>query len=380
LHVAQISFFLDPLQRTPADILRDWWPLVDAAEMVVEAGARVSVIQACGQHLDLTQRGVSYYFVRPDEGASRIGRSSRFRQLLANLQADVFHVHGLGFTADVLDLATVVAPRPIFIQDHASKVPRFWRRPALRRGLAAAAGISFCSLEQSVPFVEAKLISRQTSVAQIPETSSRFTPGDRQLARRATGVFGEPAVLSVGHLDENKDPLTVLEGISAAVDRLPGLQLWCCYGKAPLDVQVRARIAADPRLLGRVHLLGRMTHAMIEQMMRAADLFVQGSHREGSGCALVEALACGLPPVVTDIPSFRALTANGAVGALWPCGDARSLGDALVSVASQPNSRTLVEAHFQSELSCNAVGRKLIATYEGLRGARQGAAAEAVTG
>jgi glycosyltransferase involved in cell wall biosynthesis len=250
----------------------------------------------------------------------------------------------------------------------------------LRRGLAAAAGISFCSLEQSVPFTEAKLISRHTHVAQIPETSSRFTPGDRQLARRTTGVFGEPAVLSVGHLDENKDPLTVLEGISAAVDRLPGLQLWCCYGKAPLDARVRARMAADPRLLGRVHLLGRLAHPMIEQMMRAADLFVQGSHHEGSGCALVEALACGLPPVVTDIPSFRALTANGSVGALWPCEDARRLSDALVAAASQPNARALVEAHFQSELSCGAVGRRLIALYESLCGGMQAAAAEAAAG
>ena len=62
--------------------------------------------------------------------------------------------------------------------------------------------------------------------------------------------------------------------------------------------------------------------------MRAADVFVLGSHREGSGYSLIEALACGLPPVVTDIPSFRSLTAAGAVGALWPCGDARALGDA----------------------------------------------------
>ena len=52
--------------------------------------------------------------------------------------------------------------------------------------------------------------------------------------------------------------------------------------------------------------------------MRAADLFVLGSHREGSGYSLIEALACGLPPIVTDIPSFRSLTGAGVVGALWP--------------------------------------------------------------
>src|SRR4051812_2633596 len=102
MHVAQISFFLDPLQRTPADILRDWWPLVDAAEMVVEAGARVSVIQACSENQELTQRGVSYHFMRPDAGVTRLGASSRFARQLADLRPDVLHVHGLSFGADVL--------------------------------------------------------------------------------------------------------------------------------------------------------------------------------------------------------------------------------------------------------------------------------------
>ena len=45
--------------------------------------------------------------------------------------------------------------------------------------------------------------------------------------------------------------------------------------------------------------------------MQAADLFVLGSHREGSGYSLIEALACGLPPVVTDIHAFRTLTGCG---------------------------------------------------------------------
>ena len=43
LHVAHIGFFLDPLERTPADILREWWPLVDCAEMVAQTGITAPV-------------------------------------------------------------------------------------------------------------------------------------------------------------------------------------------------------------------------------------------------------------------------------------------------------------------------------------------------
>jgi glycosyltransferase involved in cell wall biosynthesis len=167
-------------------------------------------------------------------------------------------------------------------------------------------------------------------------------------------------------LDANKDPLTILAGVSAAARRLPNLRLHCCFGDAPLLQAVKDRIAADPQLNGRVSLLGRVPHERIELLMRASDMFVLGSHREGSGYSLIEALACGLPPVVTAIPSFRSLTGGGAVGRLWPCGDHHALCEALHSIARSLGSamRDTVRAHFNRELSFAALGLKLAAMYE----------------
>jgi glycosyltransferase involved in cell wall biosynthesis len=100
--------------------------------------------------------------------------------------------------------------------------------------------------------------------------------------------------------------------------------------------------------------------------MRAADVFVLGSHHESTGFALIEALACGVFPVVTDIPSFRSMTAAGTVGKLWPCGDSHALADALQSVVPALNSgtRARMRAHFERELSIDAMGSKLVAMYE----------------
>ena len=368
MHVAQISFFLDPQRRTPAQILCDWWVLVYVAEMVARRGARVTVVQACCESRQVTQNGVVYHFVSPERGQSSISAGGNFAPLIRELKADVFHVHGLGFPHDVFTLAGLAPDTPIFLQDHADRVPRIWRRSALRRGMSVAAGISFCALAQAQPFVSARLIHQQTALFEICEASSSFSPGDREGARRITGVYGDPAALWVGNLDANKDPLTVLAGVSAAVQQLPNLQIWCCFATPALLPQVRSRVDNDPRLKGRVHLLGKVPHERMEQHMRAADIFVLGSHREGSGVALIEALACGLPPVVTDIPSFRMLTSNGSIGALWPCEDAQRFCDALQSTAALPRggARTAVRRHFDRELSCDAVGQKLLIAYETL--------------
>lgn len=365
MRVAQISFFVDPEGREPLELLRAWESLVDVARAATSAGARVTVIQANLRADSIVRDDVDYRFVRPDPVTHSIVHTQEFAALLQAIEPDVLHVHGLGFPADVLALHRHSPLTPILLQDHANRPPRMWRRRVWRNAFSVAAGVAFCAETQAQPFIAERLLGANARIFAIPESTSRFAPGDRAQARRLTGLTGAPCVLWVGHLNHNKDPLTVLDGISRAVGELPELQLWCCYGVAPLLGEVRARIERDPRLHGRVHLLGRVEHETVQQLMRAADLFVLGSHREGSGYSLIEALACGVSPVVTDIPSFRALT-NGTIGRLWPCGDSSQLSTALLAAAaeSSPDTRARVRAHFDRELSLAAVGRKLVAAYE----------------
>ena len=365
LQVAQISFFNDPEGRSPEQLLEAWPTLADFAEAASRSGIQISVVQACAHSHTLVRDGVRYYFL-PFGDAQTIRENAALGELLRSLAPHVLHVHGLGFPREVLALTTLAPGVPIVLQDHASRPPRIWRRTSWRREMSAVAGVSFCAREQARPFVDAGVLHPDVPVYAIPESTSRFAPGDREEARRTTQVTGEPAILWVGHLDTNKDPLTVLEGISAATRTLPRLQMFCCFGTAPLLREVQNRITTDPALHGRVRLLGRVPHERVEHLMRAADLFVLGSHRESTGYSVIEALACGLPPVVTDIPSFRSLTGAGAVGMLWPSNDANALCEALRSVAARvgPEMRAAVRAHFERELSFDSLGLRLAAMYE----------------
>ncbi len=369
MHVAQVGFYLDPRHRGPLELLRDWPSLVDIAEAVAGSVRRLSVVQACAQAASVTQRGVSYHFVPSAQAAApRSAESARNEAIVdcvLDLHPDVIHVHGLDFSDAVIALARRLPKTPILLQDHASRLPRIWRRRLWRRGAACAAGIAICARDQLAPYWSAGLLPAALQVFEIPESSSRFTPGDAAQARGVTALSGDPAVLWVGRLDANKDPLIVLEALRRVTARLPGIELWCAYGSTDLLQEVRRQVDADPLLRPRVHLLGAVPHKQVELLMNAADLYVSASHREGSGYALIEALACGLPPVVTDIPSFRALTGGGSVGALWSCGDADELAAGLIKAAGWPReaARAQVRAHFNKELSFEAVGRKLATAY-----------------
>ena len=371
MHVAQINFLPAPKGLSHDEVLQRWHSLVDIAEVVARGGTRVTVVQAAARDDRLTRNGIDYHFVDIRGLLGTTGRGRRFARLLADIKADVLHVNGLDFAGDAVAASQGLPRPPILVQDHASRPPRWWRRAQWRHSYAAVSGVAFTALEQAQPFSAAGLFGPHVQLFAIPESSSRFTPGSRVDARVKTGLYGDPCVLWVGHLSPGKDPLTVLEGVAQAASKLPDLQLWCAFGSAALFDEVERRIEQDPQLRGRVHLLGKVAHTHVEALMQSADVFVSGSHAEGSGYALLEALACGVVPVVTDIPSFRALTANGEVGKLWPRGDAMRLAAALIDVAVSRPSREQVRAHFDATLSFAAVGRQWADAYAQVHDDRQ---------
>lgn len=363
MHVAMVNFLPAPLGASPEEVFAHWRSLADIAEIVVRGGTRVTVVQMADSDDQLERAGVTYRFVATG-GARRAGQlGRRAARVVAGLGVDALHVHSLAYARHAMAVSRALPSLPILLQDHADGVPWGWRRLPWRRWYGAASGIVFTSVAQAEPFARKRLFPRDTPIFAIPESSSRFTPGDRATARAATGLRGDPCVVSVGHLAPGKDPMSMLDGVAQAAERLPGLRLYCAFGTAPLMPEVRARIEGDPRLATRVKLLGNVPHAAVESLLRAADVFVSASLAEGSGYALLEALACGAFPVVTDIPAFRAITANGGVGRLWPRGDATALADALIAAVEQGVDRGAVRAHFDSTLSFDALGARWAGAY-----------------
>jgi glycosyltransferase involved in cell wall biosynthesis len=239
------------------------------------------------------------------------------------------------------------------------------RSALYRAGLGAADGVLFSVREQAASWRAASVIGPGQPVYEVLESSRRLRPIPRAQARAVSGLRGNPALLWVGRLNANKDPLTVLAGFEQALPQLPGARLAMTYLTADLLPEVQARLAASPALAERVDLLGCLPYERMAALLSAADMFVLGSHREGSGYALIEAIACGAVPVVTDIPSFRAITAGGRLGRLWPPGDARALAAALVELgrADLGPTRAAMAEHFERELSWDAIGRRALAIY-----------------
>ena len=85
-----------------------------------------------------------------------------------------------------------------------------------------------------------------------------------------------------------------------------------------------------------MRVLGPVTDAELDDLYRAADLFALPSTKEGFGLAVLEALAAGLPAVVSDLDVFRTYLADGDSALMAPVGDHAALAAALVRAAASP--------------------------------------------
>jgi glycosyltransferase involved in cell wall biosynthesis len=370
MHVAHVNI-VRPRGRSGPDALLDAWPtLGNVAGAVARAGSTVTVIQPFHRAAEITHGNVRFRFIAEPALPGRATGCMPWRlaQAVRDCDADVIHINGLDFPLHIRALCEL--GRPVLVQDHGSNADV---RPRRRRwGLAKAAGVAFTGLRQADPFAARGCFADGTRIFAIPESSTWFGPGDQEAARGATGLHGDPVILWVGRLVPNKDPLTILDAVAAALPALPRLQLWCCFHEQPLLSAVEARLARAPDLAAHVHLLGRVPHGRIELLCRAADFFMLASRREGSGYALIEAIACGTTPIVSDIPSFRHLTAEGRIGALVPLGDSDGFARALVGLVCQPRDmlRQAAIDHFNKNLSFDALGRALCDCYAVLLGVR----------
>lgn len=99
------------------------------------------------------------------------------------------------------------------------------------------------------------------------------------------------------------------------------------------------RLAGELGLAECVNLVGNVPHADLPGYLRAADIYVSASHSDGTSSSLLEAMATGLLPVVSDIEANTPWICDGVSGLLFKVGDPTSLASALERAVASPDLR-----------------------------------------
>lgn len=216
-----------------------------------------------------------------------------------------------------------------------------WNRRSwyLRTGMAS--GVAAQNLDMMRDFFSSRFFRHKCRYIPSGVDTKCYRPIEHTQLHLREQLGLQPETLLVGcvaHLVPVKGHPTLLR----AVPKVPGLHLLLA-GK-PLDEQYTAslkQMALDLQIADRVHFLGDVRD--VPSLLNELDFFVLPTwaqwRMEGCPVALLEAMACGLACVASDIPGSRDVVEHGQSGWLVPPEDEVALAEALNKLGSSPELR-----------------------------------------
>lgn len=294
--------------------------------------------------------------IRPSVGIIEMGKTMtgndyalpfRLAHILRSRKIDIVQSHDWGTLLETAAAATLAGTNMIHMAHgptaHYPREDR-WRalKGTIRRKLEwVACAKSRCAIavshivrqelieEIGIPARKVALIHNGIHLTSAPA-------GDLTAKRHQLGLLPDDLVLvAVGRLAEIKNYRLLLEALARAIREAPTLKL-IMVGDGPERSNLEATVAR----LGvseRVHLLGE--RADVGDWLALGDVFVLPSYYEGISIALLEAMAAGLPAVVTRVGGNPEVVADRESGLLVDSGDTEGFARALVVMFREPPLR-----------------------------------------
>lgn len=255
----------------------------------------------------------------------------------AQRDAEIDHIHSqwIHSGGTVAMYGAWLLGKPFSFTGHAADL--FRNRAALKDKIQRAKFIICISEFHRRFFLQNGARPEQLHIAYCGIDTSHFTP------RRRTRAPGEPLhILSSGRLVDKKGFDVLIDACAQLEAR--GYAFRCTIaGSGPLEGDLRARITAAG-LDARITLTGdALKQEDIPAFMYSGDVYclpcvwAKDNDVDGLPQMLMEAMACGLPPVSTDLVGIPDLVIDGETGLLVQPEDTGALADALMRLGNDPD-------------------------------------------
>lgn len=218
----------------------------------------------------------------------------------------------------------------------------------------------YVAVSRHVAEVHARLCGIPASQMSVIHNGVEIPRSRAQPVRREDEPF---RILFVGRLTAQKRP----QDLVAAVSQLPQDKQQRLIVDVLGDGELRATLQqqiADNQLSQVIHLHGYRSD--VEDWMTQADLLVLPSAWEGLPNVVLEAMACGLPVIASDVDGVAEVLDDGSSGWLVPAGDVTALSAAIDRVTDDAELRQVVSARAFEDVQQRFCWDKTIRDYDHL--------------
>jgi len=360
---------------------KDW--LGQEAEYVAAAldrrhpGSDVSIHIMYPIDAEVESNGVTWYATKPPNFMLHRyfyqGKqwSRRWMKKILDWKPDLIHwqMNSYAYTFHLAARGFVKADIPYVYQHHGPYLARKKRLLAVLKfpNRRAERGI-YLTKHHEKEYREGLGLDESKNVIIPVGYDPKFRLLDREKCRQKTGFKGDPTLFWCAGMSKRKDPIILLKAFERVVKDYPSAHFYLA-GYGPLDDELKALVASSELLSKHATLLGYVNNDDVPEMSNASDIFVMGSYGEGFAVASMEAMACGLFPVLTTIPCFIEQTHNGKLGHLFDPGDLDGCTECLRKAIGDVEHRESVRKQLPeivSKMTWEYSADRLVDLYEGV--------------
>lgn len=254
-----------------------------------------------------------------------------FGRLLREKQFDVLHAHFASPGAEWAYMATRVAHIPFTFTAHGSDI--FRRPPEAFSAISKAALATITVSNFNKEFIRSVLAVDAERIHVIPcgIDVGLFRPDDDSRRRRDA----VPQLITVARLAPEKDYGTLLAAYAELRRRGWQFKAWI-VGSGPEHERLLA-VRSELGLDDIVDFCGSRGAVEVRDLLRMSDAFCLSSTSETLGVVYLEAMACGLPVVGTDVLGVSEAVCAGETGSLVGPSQPRAFADAIEKLLQDPD-------------------------------------------
>ncbi len=220
-------------------------------------------------------------------------------------------------------------------------------RPFLVKALNSASKIFSVSNSLKKHVVNLGIEKNKITVVGNGVDTEKFYPLEQQIMREKLGLNKtEKVLITVGGLVERKGFHRVLEIMPQLIKKSPELKYLIVGGPSAEGdwTEKLQRMVKELKLQNYVQFLGTMPPAQLKEVLSASDVFILSTRNEGWANVILEAMACGIPVVATDVGGNAEVINNEDIGSIVPFGDKQQLKESIeISLKKDWNKDNIVD-------------------------------------
>ena len=186
-----------------------------------------------------------------------------------------------------------------------------------------------------------------------------FKPSNRSDLRARFAPDGQKILIHLSNFRPVKRPVDVVDVFAMVQSKLPAVLLMVGDGPERSNAEWRAR---DHGIEKSVHFLGKRSD--IEDLMSSADLLLLPSENESFGLAALEAMACEVPVVVSNVGGLPEVITDGVEGYLVEPRNVRGMADRAIEILADPALRSEMGKRARKSARERFCASRIIPIYE----------------